>query len=146
MEKAVTLQVVHLVDEHALDRIRKMQFPYQCLASREATETGEGGWTLFGACGSTLVAQSSSGGTSIWTKPDEPVAVSCVRSCCRNSLMQAACSRHGQRLIFSRNLSPKMRTQKVHPRRRSNCLNHRNRKRRTSPAWLSQAMDVMWLL
>ncbi|KAJ8108401.1 hypothetical protein OPT61_g8199 [Boeremia exigua] len=50
-----------------------MSFPYQCLASRESTETGPGGWTLFGACGPTLVAQSSSGGTSTWTKPNDPV-------------------------------------------------------------------------
>lgn len=53
-----------------------MAFPYQCLVARESTETGPGGWTLFGACGPTLVAQSSSGGTSTWTKPDEPVTVS----------------------------------------------------------------------
>ncbi|KAF1932480.1 uncharacterized protein M421DRAFT_417201 [Didymella exigua CBS 183.55] len=52
-----------------------MTFPYQCLAAREFTETGPGGWTLFGACGSTLVAQSSSGGTSTWTKPDDHIAV-----------------------------------------------------------------------
>ncbi|KZM18532.1 tRNA (guanine-N(7)-)-methyltransferase non-catalytic subunit trm82 [Ascochyta rabiei] len=49
-----------------------MSFPYQCLIARESTETGPGGWTLFGACGSTLVAQSSSGGTSTWSKPDDP--------------------------------------------------------------------------
>ena len=53
-----------------------MAFPYQCLVARESTETGPGGWTLFGACGSTLVAQSSSGGTSTWSKPDDPVTVS----------------------------------------------------------------------
>ncbi|KAJ4400795.1 tRNA (guanine-N(7)-)-methyltransferase non-catalytic subunit trm82 [Didymella pomorum] len=51
-----------------------MTSPYQCLAARESTETGPGGWTLFGAYGSTLVAQSSSGGTSTWTKPDDVVA------------------------------------------------------------------------
>ncbi|KAH6637928.1 guanine-N(7)--methyltransferase subunit TRM82 [Boeremia exigua] len=50
-----------------------MSFPYQCLASRESTETGPGGWTLFGACGPTLVVHSSSGGTSTWIKPNDPV-------------------------------------------------------------------------
>lgn len=53
-----------------------MNFPYQCLVARESTETGPGGWTLFGACGSTLVAQSSSGGNSTWSKPAEPLKVS----------------------------------------------------------------------
>ncbi|KAJ4344906.1 tRNA (guanine-N(7)-)-methyltransferase non-catalytic subunit trm82 [Ascochyta clinopodiicola] len=52
-----------------------MTFPYQCLVARESTETGPGGWTLFGASGSTLVAQSSSGGTSTWSKPDDPSTV-----------------------------------------------------------------------
>lgn len=76
-----------------------MTFPYQCLVARESTETGPGGWTLFGACGSTLIAQSSSGGTSTWTKPDEPVPVSDTRLCCRGCsisgmLDQADASRH----------------------------------------------------
>ncbi|KAF2800056.1 tRNA methyltransferas-like protein [Melanomma pulvis-pyrius CBS 109.77] len=43
-----------------------MAFPYQCIEACNRSRGGNHDWTLFGACGSRLVAQSSSGASSIW--------------------------------------------------------------------------------
>jgi tRNA (guanine-N(7)-)-methyltransferase subunit TRM82 len=50
-----------------------MASPFQCLAARQLSGTASNEWTLFGACGSTLIAQSSGGHTSSWSKQDDPV-------------------------------------------------------------------------
>jgi hypothetical protein len=52
-----------------------MFFPYQCLVARRDAED-PGRWTLFGASGSQLVAQTSKGATSVWSQQDEQVIVS----------------------------------------------------------------------
>ncbi|ORY14580.1 guanine-N(7)--methyltransferase subunit TRM82 [Clohesyomyces aquaticus] len=43
-----------------------MPFPYQCIQARNSGEREAAGWTLFGACGSRLVVQSSGGSNFVW--------------------------------------------------------------------------------
>ncbi|KAF2025810.1 guanine-N(7)--methyltransferase subunit TRM82 [Setomelanomma holmii] len=47
-----------------------MIFPYQCLVARTDSDDSNK-WTVFGASGSKLVAQSSTGATSVWPQQDE---------------------------------------------------------------------------
>ncbi|KAJ4372149.1 tRNA (guanine-N(7)-)-methyltransferase non-catalytic subunit trm82 [Neocucurbitaria cava] len=47
-----------------------MALPYQCLVARAGQGTNLKDWSLFGASGSALVAQSSNGITSVWSEQD----------------------------------------------------------------------------
>jgi hypothetical protein len=53
-----------------------MALPYQCLVARNESTEAEVKWTLFGASGPKLVAQSSNGTTSVWPEQDGRVSVS----------------------------------------------------------------------
>jgi hypothetical protein len=53
-----------------------MALPYQCLVARNESTEASVKWTLFGASGPKLVAQSSNGTTSVWPEQDERVNVS----------------------------------------------------------------------